>query len=476
MNRILNLTLMNQRCALFAAFFMGCVLTLAPAQSGLCEEALGVFSSAPENVPAPKIEPPRVATPAAKIQTPADSKEDPAVIAVVVDLKKAIQIVDEAPPPPVEAVLQEISKAGPKAKPSTPHTLAGARNFKQLIELPDEQFDLAECILALGAEPGFELSETSEKTLKRLDDMAARAKEQLPATPDVSDYFDALYDVVLNRRPVEALHDERDEDFDLSRAVFQHRGSCLSLGIAALAVAHRLNAPVISGTQCPNHFFLRGTGVVKGHDVALSFDVTRPTPDNWTKLDDNFYRKWRHFDSKAEDAGEYLRPMTPKQVVSAFLASRAGFLSRERKFEEALIDADRALALNPRNVNALINAGYVKESLRDLEQAENYYKQALDVDPQSIRALNNLAFVKARDKKSSVFDAKKAEKLIEQAIKIDPDQAYLYATRAEIYAAMGDYRDATRSMQTAVSLSPKNASYRERYMSLREFLRSTEAR
>lgn len=475
MKRIPNVKLLIQRCALFAAFFMGCVLTLAPAQSGLCEEALGVFSSAPETTPAPKTETPPFTPASAQTIKSSDPKEDPAVIAVVVDLKKAIQIVDDAPPPPVEAVLPAAPNADPKAAPASPRTPAAARNFKQLTELPDDQFDLAECILALGAESGFELGETSEKTLKRLDEMAARAKEQLPVTPDVSDYFDALYDVVLNRRPVEALHDERDEDFDLSRAVFQHRGSCLSLGIAALAVAQRLNAPV-SGTQCPNHFFLRGSGAVKGRDIALSFDVTRPTPDNWTKLDDNFYRKWRHFDTKAEDAGEYLRPMTPKQVVSAFLASRAGFLSRERKFDEALIDADRALALNPRNINALINAGYIKESLHDLEQAETYYKQALDVDPQSIRALNNLAFVKARDKKSSIFDAKKAEKLIEQAIKIDPDQAYLYATRAEIYAAMGSYRDATRSMQSAVSLSPKNTSYRERYMSLREFLRSAEAR
>jgi len=347
------------------------------------------------------------------------------------------------------------------------------RTFKELIELPDEQFDLAETILALGSEKGFELSVPAGATLKRIDKLAARAKEQLPENPQAADYMDALYDIVLNRKPSEPTHDEKAEDFDLSQAVFQHHGNCLSIGISALAVARRMGAP-LNGAQCPGHFFLRGSRSVKGktRDVPLNFDVTRPTPDNWGKLDDDFYRKWRRFDAKAEASGEYLRPMSDRQVVSAFLSARSGFLAREARYDEALTDAERALALDPKNISAHINSGYANEMLKKYEEADSCYRHALEIDPQCVRAMNNLAFVKIRDRHAAgVYDPKKAEKLIDQAIKIDPDQAYLYATKGEICAVRGDYRDATHNLQVALRLAPKSTTYRERFMALREHLR-----
>jgi len=345
--------------------------------------------------------------------------------------------------------------------------------FKDLLELPDDQFDVAEALLALGSEKGFTLSTSASETLKRLDKLAARGKEQLPENAQASDYMDALYDVVLNRKPSEPTHEELADDFDLSEAVFQHHGNCLTIGITALAVARRMGGPIY-GAQCPGHFFLRGTsgGKGKGHETPLNFDVTRPTPENWGKLDDEFYRKWRHFEPKAEESGEYLRPMSDKQVVSAFLSARSGFLAREGRYDDSLIDTERALKLNGKNISALINRGYAQEMLKSYEEAEISYKKALEIDSQCVRALNNQAFVKIRDKHAtSVFDPKKAEKLIDQAIKIDPDQAYLYATKGEICAVRGDYKMATRSLQQAWSLAPKNTAYRERFMALREHLR-----
>jgi len=365
-----------------------------------------------------------------------------------------------------------LEAGGETAAIQLPPVKSESHLYKDLSGLVDGQFDIAEIILALGEEDDFTLGTPAAETLERLGAMAKRAKEQLPDNPDVTDYYDALYDIVLGRKPLDSNHEEKAEDFDLSRAVFQHHGNCLAMGIAALAVARRMNAP-INGTQVPGHFFLRGTAVLKGkgHEQPVNFDVTRPTPENWGKLDDDFYRKWRKFDSKAEASGEYLRPMTDRQVVSAFLSSRAGFLAREKNYDAALHDAQRALALNPRNIYALINQGYARENLKQLEEAENDYKAALEIDSQCVRALNNLAFVKIRDRRSSIYDLKRAEKYIEQALKIDPDQAYLFATKGEVCAARGDYREATRCLQTALSLSPKNSAYRERFMALREHLK-----
>lgn len=435
----------KKRCVLTAAFFVWLTAFAV----------LNAFSAEQPVVRDPKDAPP----------------EALATVVELKDLKKPPVIELPADGNTIELPPASLNPAPAKADSKT-FAPSEPRSFKDLAGLPDDQFDVAEAVLALGAEDGFSLGTSAVETLKRLDTLAARAKSQLPDNPELTDYYDALYDVVLIRKPSEPTHDERPDDFDLSRAVFQHRGNCMSIGISALAVARRMGAP-IHGAQCPGHFFLRGSVARsnKSREIALNFDVTRPTPDNWGKLDDDFYRKWRHFDAKAEASGEYLRPMTDKQVVSAFLSSRSGYLAREKNFEGALNDAQRALALNAKNIYALINSGYARESLKQLEEAESDYKRALEIDPQCVRAMNNLAFVKIRDKHSSSYDVKRAEKYIDQALKIDPDQAYLYATKGEVCAVRGDYKDATRNLQTACSLAPKNTLYRERFMALREHLR-----
>ena len=180
--------------------------------------------------------------------------------------------------------------------------------------------------------------------------------------------------MVLNRRPASPAHEENAEDFDLTRAP-----SCSIAAIAsAWASPHWPSrgawAAPINGTQCPGHFFLRGIDPskpkIRGKDVAIYFDATHPTPDNWNKLDDDFYRHWRHFDIKSETSGEYLRPMSDKQVLSAFLASRSGYLAREGRIDDARDDAERALALNPKNIAALINSGFVQENNKNFAEAD----------------------------------------------------------------------------------------------------------
>ena len=125
---------------------------------------------------------------------------------------------------------------------------------------------------------------------------------------------------------------------------------------------------------------------------VLNFDVTRPTPEDWRKLDDNFYRQWRHFGARAERAGAYLQPLTDREVVSAFLASRSGFDALQNDMPAAQRDAERALALNPRNITAMINAGFALQGLNKLPEAEESYRKALKIDPESLHALNNADF------------------------------------------------------------------------------------
>jgi len=355
-----------------------------------------------------------------------------------------------------------------------PAPARAVRSYDEIIALPDDKFDLAEAVLTLASEvnPATDVA----GILNELDSLAVKVRTFVPETPDGIDYLDALYEVVLDRKSAEPFREDRAENFDLSLAIRKRRGSCLSVGIVTLAVARRVGAP-INGVQCPGHFFLRYTPPKNAgpKDSALNMDVTRLTPENWKKLDDTFYRRWHHLDSQAEASGAYLRPLTDREVVSAYLSSRAGYYGQKKDFEQALKDAQRALALNPRNVNALINAGFALESMKRFEDAEKQYDRALEADPRSVRAMNNFASLKVRDSKSSVYSPKQAEKLIETALKIEPDRAFLLATCGEVRAARLDWRDAARCMQQALNLDKKNTAYRDRFMQYRERLREQEA-
>ncbi|HYG76130.1 MAG TPA: transglutaminase family protein [Planctomycetota bacterium] len=358
---------------------------------------------------------------------------------------------------------------------------AARRTFEQILTLPDSQFDVAEAILTLGLESGAPQRQKKDSgapapvdiagTLRELDRLAAKAQADLPEAPDAIDCFDALYNVVLDRRAADPFREDRAENYDLSSAVQRRRGSCLSLGIMTLAVARRMGLPIY-GVQSPGHFFLKYASHPGDKSNGLNFDVTRPTPDNWKKLDDAFYRRWHKIDAKAESSGAYLRPLSDREVVSAFLASRSSFHCSRREFQQALADAERALALNTKNIPAYVNAGFAQEALGQMEKAAASYQQALQIDPHSARAMNNLAYLKVRDPQSSVYDIRGATKMVESALREHPDKAFLHATEAEIHAAKNAWRAAGRSMQQAMNLEPKNAAYRERFMYFRDKLRA----
>ena len=378
-----------------------------------------------------------------------------------------------APAPAADSEPAKPSVSAPKSSASftPPDPKNPIRKFDEILALPSNEFDLAEAVLALGQEVG--ASGDAQATLLELDTVAARAKADLPKDPDGQDYFDSLYEVVLNRKSAEPFREDRLEDYDLTYTVAKHKGACLGVGIMTLAVARRMGAP-IAGAHCPSHFFLRYVPPPdsKGRVVPVNFDVTRLTPSNWTKLDDDFYRKWQHFDEHAEAIGAYMRPLTDREVIGVFLSSRSGYFASRKNFAQALKDADRSLQLNARNITACINAGYAQESLGNLKEAKRYYGLALAIDPNSVRALNNLAYVKVKNPDSPEFDPKQAEKLIETALNMDPNRAYLMATHGEVKAALKDWRGATRCLQDAAKLEPKNAAYRERFLFFREKLRS----
>ena len=96
----------------------------------------------------------------------------------------------------------------------------------------------------------------------------------------------------------------------------------------------------------------------------------------------------------AEEALPYFKLCTDLQPNHApTLTSRARCLLGLKRFEEALVDNQRAYALDPGNADTCNNIGIILQTLGREEEALPWLDRALALRPDFIDALNNKALV-----------------------------------------------------------------------------------
>ncbi len=98
------------------------------------------------------------------------------------------------------------------------------------------------------------------------------------------------------------------------------------------------------------------------------------------------------------------------------------------------------LTSNPQYPALLIRLGDRALAKADWQMAELRYTQTLKVDPNNLRALNNLSWMLATVADASIRDGKRAVELAEQALEItDPDDFSILDTLSVAYAADGNF-------------------------------------
>lgn len=81
---------------------------------------------------------------------------------------------------------------------------------------------------------------------------------------------------------------------------------------------------------------------------------------------------------------------------SQFHLIRGNFMVGKNNFSNALAAYDRAITLNPGNVEALVNRGAVFFENKEFELAGKDFEQAVRLDPRQVQALNNLGLLASR--------------------------------------------------------------------------------
>ena len=125
---------------------------------------------------------------------------------------------------------------------------------------------------------------------------------------------------------------------------------------------------------------------------------------------------------------------------------------KEKRYEEAIEDFDRALEIDPEYALAFSNRGYVKYKLTLLDDALEDVKKAIALDPDDVYFYENLAEIHIA---MDVMD--NAKKSIEKIKELDPDFHGLFHIDGLIHHKEGNLNDACQAWKKAVELGSREA-------------------
>ena len=136
-------------------------------------------------------------------------------------------------------------------------------------------------------------------------------------------------------------------------------------------------------------------------------------------------------------------------------AIRGQTLAKSGKTEEALAEFERALALDPYNVQALYGRGLIYQDEKKHQQAIADFTAANGLTPQRVepllaRATSYLAIDKAKEAASD----------LDEAVQADPNSAQAWSVRGVTYERLGDKAKAFTSYGRALALRPKDEAAR----------------
>jgi tetratricopeptide (TPR) repeat protein len=153
---------------------------------------------------------------------------------------------------------------------------------------------------------------------------------------------------------------------------------------------------------------------------------------------------------------------TPTAEISAAnvsdapaLAAQGQVLARSGKAAEAQAVYDKALALDPYNVQALYGRGLIyqgekqhAEAIADFSAAHGLSPQR--ADPLVARAISYLAQEKVREAAGD----------LDEAVQSEPNNAQAWSTRGQPYEKLGDKPKASASYSRAIAIQPRDNAAR----------------
>ena len=149
---------------------------------------------------------------------------------------------------------------------------------------------------------------------------------------------------------------------------------------------------------------------------------------------------WRNVAESAEAKDE-------KAVAFRAWCQRA-YLLMASSFEDAIIDFDKAIALDSRNATAFYNRGTSKAGLGLHEAAISDFDKAINLDSKQ-----TVAYYSRGNSKVSLNRRREAIVDYDKAIGLDPTFGAAYQNRGACMLALGRHEEAVRDLKAALDLA-----------------------
>ncbi len=141
----------------------------------------------------------------------------------------------------------------------------------------------------------------------------------------------------------------------------------------------------------------------------------------------------------------------PNSSKPEFLRLRAAIESASGDTEAANRDLQEALALEPKNVNSMVNYASLLWKIGQKDAARDMYRKALDLDPKNRQALLSLGFLSRE-----IDDENAARDYFTQAAKFHPKDFAPHLALGDLATAQRDFPAAQAQYQKAFELMPSN--------------------
>ena len=162
-----------------------------------------------------------------------------------------------------------------------------------------------------------------------------------------------------------------------------------------------------------------------------------------------------------------IHPLSPDDQVRQALRS-AIVLEDDGKVAEAAAKYREIVTAHPDSTVAWTDLGNAEEKLGDRKAAEDAFRKALEIDPASRDALNNLAWLLYQEKRLDEAESFARKALSEPG----PDSYLVLDTLARVLAAKGSCNEAVRTFQQAIDAVP--SSQAQARADLEQGLRDTQ--
>jgi tetratricopeptide (TPR) repeat protein len=151
---------------------------------------------------------------------------------------------------------------------------------------------------------------------------------------------------------------------------------------------------------------------------------------------------------ETRELGEKVRVMAGPNADD-WLATALEYDAEENTRAQAIEAYDRALCVDPRKPEALINCGTLYYEDGNLKKAAEYFRRALEADPENALAHFNLGSVLEETGRPEA-----AREHLRQAVRLQPNYPDAHYNLAFVCEKLGAYAEAQRHWQAYITLDP----------------------